>query len=162
MKTESDNERWPDAGTPTYVISIKWLAKFQDYIFWDAINYGRKPEPDEDHISKMHPGKITNADVLHLEDKYLKGTGKLKGFPAELYDTFIHTDVREKKDYEFITEQLWCWLKEHYEADHEVKRLYVKQNTKFIYSSMTSVESRFKLVPVMLVKGEDIISGKVQ
>ena len=96
-----------------------------------------------------------------MEDAYLKGTGKLKDFPAEMFDTFLHKDKQEKYDYEFITEDLWKWLKDKYECDNVVKRQYVKQNTKYMYSTMTQVEARFKIVPIMIIKGEDLLQGKV-
>lgn len=79
-----------------------------------------------------------------------------------MYDTFLHTDKVEKSHYEFINEDLWKWLKKHYGCDFEVKRQYTKANSKYMYSTMTSVEARFKIVPIMFVKGEDILSGKVK
>ena len=85
----------------------------------------------------------------------------MKDFPIEVYDTYLKKDVREKFDYEFITEELWKYLKDRYDVDHEIKRFYTKQNSKYMFSTMTSVESRFKTVPVMFVKGEDLLQGKV-
>ena len=52
-------------------------------------------------------------------------------------------------------------MKERYDVDHEIKRFYTKQNSRYMYSTMTQVEARFKIVPIMLVKGEDLLQGKV-
>ena len=85
----------------------------------------------------------------------------MKDFPSEVFDTYLHDDKRETFHYEFITEALWKWLKERYGCDHEVKRFYNKQPSRYaIYSIQTQVESRFKLVPVMFLKGEDLLAGK--
>jgi hypothetical protein len=101
---ESDELRWPDAGTPTFVISKSWLEGYKEYIFYNAIKYDRAPEAEPDHLEKKNPGKILNADIMHLEDEYLTGTGKLKEFPAEMYDTYLHGKRAEGTHYEFITE----------------------------------------------------------
>ena len=61
-----------------------------------------------------------------LEPKYVKGTGKVKDFPIEVYDTYLKKEVRERFDYEFITEELWKYLKDRYDTDHEIKRFYTK------------------------------------
>ena len=52
--------------------------------------------------------------------------------------TFIDKTKAERSDYEFITEDLWKWLKERYDCDHEVKRMYVKQNSKYMFSMETT------------------------
>ena len=78
-----------------------------------------------------------------------------------MYDTYLQRKVRENADYQFITEELWTFLKSRYDVDQEIKRFYTKANNKFVYSTMTSVESRFQVIPIMLVKAEDLLSGSV-
>lgn len=43
-----------------------------------------------------------------------------------MYDTYLHGKLKENTHYEFITEELWTWLKERYGTDHEIRRLYQK------------------------------------
>ena len=137
LKNKSDNARYPDAGTPSYIISRRWLDLYKEWIFYDDCKYNQTPDPSPDHCDKKHPGIINNNEILNLEDKYYKGTGKTKDFPREVHDTYLHKDMRERIDYEFITEELWKWLKEKYNTDQEVKRFYTKQNSKYMYSTLT-------------------------
>ena len=53
-------------------------------------------------MSVNHPGRIENAGLLHDEDKYLKGTGKLPGFESDVVDTYLHKDVRERQHFAFV------------------------------------------------------------
>ena len=39
LKRAYDNARFPDAGTPAYIISIDWLAKYKAYCFYEEIKY---------------------------------------------------------------------------------------------------------------------------
>lgn len=162
LKKENDNLRWPDAGTPSYIISVSWLDAYKEYVFYTACSMGRPPDPSEGHCTEKHPGKIANLDILEQDAKFVKGTGTIKDFPSEVYDTFLKRKVREGSDYEFITEELWVFLKQRYGVDQEIKRFYTKSSGKYIMlSSSTTVESRFSVVPIFLVKGEDLLEGKV-
>jgi hypothetical protein len=78
------------------VISTDWLEKYKRYVFYEEIKYNSTPAPEENHFTALHPGPITNASCLHSEEKFLKGTGTLVGFEKEVYDTYLHKDVREK------------------------------------------------------------------
>ena len=100
---------------------------------------------------------MTNADILNLEEKYLKGTGKIKGFESNVIDTYLHKDMRERSNYEFWSEELWNFIKSRYGCDHEIKRFYHKQGA---YYSLTEVEARYKEVPVYIVRAEDLYAGK--
>ena len=40
-----ENERFPDAGTPAYIISKAWLSKYKKYVFYDALKYNGTPDP---------------------------------------------------------------------------------------------------------------------
>ena len=100
---------------------------------------------------------MTNADILNLDEKYLKGTGKIKGFETAVMDTYLHKDMRERSNYEFLSEELWNFVKTRYGCDHEIKIYYHKQGS---YYSLTEVESRYKEVPVCIVRAEDLYAGK--
>jgi hypothetical protein len=126
MKKAHDGARFPEAGTVTYIVSTKWVDAYKDYCFWSSIRLNQVPDPSEGHFEKTHPGKVSNADVLNLDEKYLKGTGKLKGFDTEVIDTYLHKNMREKTNYEFWSEDLWKFVKSRYDCDHEIKRFYHK------------------------------------
>lgn len=50
LKKLSDNERWPDAGTPCYIISRTWLDAYKEWVFYDACKYNQAPNPDQEHL----------------------------------------------------------------------------------------------------------------
>ena len=100
---------------------------------------------------------MTNAQILNLDDKYLRGTGKIKGFETAVMDTYLHKEMRERTNYEFWSEELWNFVKDRYGCDHEIKRFYHKQGT---YYALTEVEARYKEVPVCIVRAEDLYAGK--
>ena len=114
---ENDNMRWPDSGTTTYIIADKWLDKYKDFVCYSDIKRGKTPSPKSSHLTDSHPGKIQNTQILIQDPAYVRGTGKLKDFPIEVYDTFLERKVREGSDYHFITEKLWNFLKERYGVD---------------------------------------------
>ena len=91
-----------------------------------------------------------------MEPKFLKGTGTLKGFETEVMDTYLHKNVRERQNYDFINEELWEFLKERYGANHTVKRYYVGKGS---YYSLCEVEARFKMIPVWIVRADDLYQG---
>lgn len=94
---------------------------------------------------------INNAKLLHLDDKFLKGTGKLKDFESSVVDTYLHKDVRERLHFEFISEEMWLFLKQRYDCDYEIKRFYSKAGS---YSYTTEVEARFKKLPIFFVRAD--------
>jgi hypothetical protein len=84
-----------DAGTPTYLVSMKWLKRYLDFILYDQF----KKEVSEsnlkiakDHFEKNQPGVIPNEkDLLEADndDQNLYGTGNLKGFDSEFIDRYV-------------------------------------------------------------------------
>ena len=76
-----------------------------------------------------------------------------------MYDTYLHKDKREKMHYEFISEEVWEFLKSRYGCDHEIKRYYAKGSG---YYSLASVEARFKIVPVFICKSSDLFQDKAR
>ena len=117
LKRAYENARFPDAGTPAYIISIDWLAKYKAYCFYEEIKFNQSPAPDEDHVAEKHPGPITNAELLHPDAKFLKGTGTLNGFESEVMDTYLHEAVRERINFEFVNEEIFVFLKDKYGCD---------------------------------------------
>ena len=110
LKRAYDNARFPDAGTPAYIISTEWLDKYKVYCFFDELKFNQSPTAEENHATAHHPGQITNAGLLHTEDKFLKGTGTLPGFEPEVMDTYLHQDCRERTNFEFVNEEIWLAL----------------------------------------------------
>ncbi len=39
LKKAYDAARYPDAGTPAYIISSDWLKKYKDYCFYNDLKY---------------------------------------------------------------------------------------------------------------------------
>lgn len=157
-----DNERFPDAGTPAYIIDKAWLSKYKKYVFYDDIKHNGSPDPSEDHVTAKHPGTITNAGLLQGEAKYLKGTGTIAGFETHVIDTYLGKDVREKQHFEFVNEQIWEKLKTGYGCDQEIKRFYASRGNSVFSSGITEIDSRYKWIPVFVVRADDLINGRVQ
>lgn len=143
------SERFPDQGTPGYLISAEWISKYKKYIFYRELKSGMKPSSvDTDHCEKTHPGLITNEkDLLETGEKFLKGTGKTKDFEGAVMDTYLKRNVRENYDYEIYNQELWDFVNSRYTADAEIKRYYQKAT----YSYFTECEVRFSVLPVLIV-----------
>ena len=156
LKRAYDNARFPDAGTPAYIISIDWLAKYKAYCFYEEIKFNQSPSPDEDHAASKHPGPIINAELLHSDAKFLKGTGTLNGFETEVMDTYLHSAVRERINFEFVNEEIFLFLKEKYGCDQPIKRYYAARGT---YTSLCEVDARFKSIPVFFARADDLYRG---
>ena len=156
LKRAYENARFPEAGTAAYIISTDWITKYKAYCFYEQIKFNTSPDPEEDHATKLHPGLITNADLLQTEDKFLKGTGTVPGFESEIMDTYLHADKRERMHFEFVNEEIWQFLKSKYDCDQTIKRWYAARGT---YTSLCEVDARFKQVPVFFVRADDMYKG---
>ncbi len=88
-----------------------------------------------------------------MESKFLKGTGTVKDFESSVMDTYLHKNVRERINYEVINEELWDFLSTRYKANHTIKRYYVSKGS---FYSLCEVETRFKMVPVIIVRADDL------
>lgn len=160
MKRAYDMARFPDAGTPAFLISTEWMVKYKKYCFYDDLRFNMNPrEIDDDHIAKNSPGPITNAELLETDEKYLKGTGDLNDFEADVSDTYLRKDKFERTNFEFINEDLWKFLFERYGADQTIKRYYVSKSSGF-YSSC-EIDSRFEVLPVYITRADDLFAGQV-
>lgn len=56
LKKAYDSARYPDAGTPAYIISTDWLNKYKEYCFYNDLKYNNEPSPEENHFKDKHPG----------------------------------------------------------------------------------------------------------
>ena len=124
LKRKYEKARFPDGGTPAFIVSLEWLAKYKTYIFYNALKHGNSPTVQDDHLESNHPGKILNTPLLHHESKFLRGTGQLKEFEAEVVDSYLSNEMRERQHFEFVNEELWDFLKARYGCDQTVKRYY--------------------------------------
>ena len=86
----------------------------------------------------------------------MKGTGTIAGFESEIMDTYLHSEKRERLHFEFVNEEIWLFLKEKYGCDQTIKRWYTARGT---YTSLCEVDARFKLVPVFVVRADDMYRG---
>ena len=158
LKRTYDQERFPDVGTPAYLISNDWMEKYKKYCFYQNLKYNDQPEPAEDHLQTMHPGPVTNASLLHQEDYFLKGTGTLTDFETEAIDTYLHKDSRERMHFEIYNKAIWDFLHEKYGSDHAIKRFYIN---KGMYSTFSELECRLTKIPVKLVYASELNQGQV-
>ena len=95
--------------------------------------------------------------MLEQSDKFLKGTGTVAGFETSVADTYLSNNARERMHFEFVNEAIWNFLSERYGCDHEIKRFYVNKGQ--FYSSV-SIDARLKLIPIYLVRADDLYEGK--
>lgn len=61
-----------EAGTATYLVSMRWLKKYLDFILFDQFKRETTEanlEIDDDHFTKNHPGLISNEKDLLEDDK---------------------------------------------------------------------------------------------
>ena len=159
MKRAYDMARFPDAGTPAFLISSEWMAKYKKYCFYDDLRFNMNPRDiDDDHIAKNQPGPITNAELLETDEKFLKGTGDLNDFESDVADTYLRNDKMERSHFEFLNEDIWKFLFERYGADQTVKRFYVSKSSGF-YSSC-EIDTRFERVPVFITRADDLYAGQ--
>ena len=88
-----------------------------------------EPRVEEDHFSaEKKPGMIINESLIHHEnDKFLRGTGSIAEFESEVFDRYLHKDVRERTHFEFINEDMWQFLKSRYGCDYAIKRYYMSK-----------------------------------
>lgn len=95
LKNKCGRERF-ESGDSAYIISKEWLKRYKIYILYKEVKRNNKPAIPEQNI---HPGVIDNEGQLcEVEnvDKYLKGTGKVEKFPADIVDRYIREDFRER------------------------------------------------------------------
>ena len=115
------------------------------------------PTATEDHFANKHPGKIINHDLIHHEPNYLKGTGT-GIYESEVIDTYLHSDTRERMHFEFVSEDIWNFLKSRYDCDYTIKRYYT---TKGSYSVFNELDARLKLIPFFFAKADDLYAGNL-
>ena len=160
IKRSYDSERFPSAGTAGYLISTQWLRMYREYIFYDDLRYNMKPKDvSSNHLTKKHPGEIKNVPLLHSEAKYLKGTGEINDFEADVVDKYIHKDTRERSHFEIINEEIWKFLSDRYGTDTTIKRYYINKGSGYFQNS--ELDCRLELIPVFIVTAEDLYGGRV-
>ena len=157
IKKDYDTSRFPNSGTPAYIISQKWFTKYKAYCFYEELKYNTQPNIEEDHFSPdKKPGMIINQKLLHHEqDKFLQGTGTINEFEADVFDRYLHKDVRERIDFEFINEELWQFLKSRYGCDYVIKRYYMQKGY------LSEIDARMQLIPTFMVRSEDLYAGQI-
>ena len=70
---------------------------------------------------------VENVFLLDMDDKMLKGTGTIAEFDAEVVDTYLGDKVRERTDFHMVSEEIWSFFKEKFDADHTIKRFYINK-----------------------------------
>lgn len=99
LKLQQELERSPnpDAGEPAFLVSYDWIHKYEKFIQYDRIKINMKPQWTEDHFKKNDfPGIIKNYDILeHDKNRFLEGTGALKGFESSVFDRQLKENLRE-------------------------------------------------------------------
>jgi hypothetical protein len=49
-----------DVGSVWYIVSMSWIAKWQDFVGFDKTD----GEDDVEDLKGAHPGKIDNSDII--------------------------------------------------------------------------------------------------
>ena len=155
LKKAYDNARYPNAGTAAYIISSEWLDKYKKYCFYNDLKHNLQPRVEEDHFTALKPGMIINNDLLHHEEKYLKGTGTINDFETDVFDKYLSKEKREKQHFEFINEEMWQFLKSKYGCDHVIKRYYISQGY------LSKIDARMQLIPTFIVRADDLYAGRI-
>ena len=155
MRTSWKQSSFPDAGTPVFLINKKWDEKYKQYLFYRDVINNNKPEWEEDHPQKAYPGPISNEELLNTDDKYLVGTGDKAEFEKEVFDRYLIPNLREIADYEVYSEEMFTFVNEKYGIDLAIKRYYRKG--AYMYS--TSLETKFKQVPVLIIRCDELKAG---
>lgn len=158
LKNQNSRERNPDAGTPLFLVSKRWLAAYKQYIFYDDVKRNNKPHMPEDGSQPVHPGHITNdEDICEPESLLnLTGSGKIEQFEKSTFDKYIKADARERYQYKIVNKQLWEFLFSKY-GGSEIKR----HSIPLSYYS-TTVETRYKQIPVVILPCARLMAGGEQ
>ena len=73
-----------EAGTAAYLVSAKWLRKYEDFLLYEQFDSGASESQlryAKDHFTTQHPGPIASYQDLCEEDsshENLYGTGTIK------------------------------------------------------------------------------------
>ena len=70
--------------------------------------------------------------------------------------------MREKQDFEFVNEEIWQLVSGRFGCDHVIKRYYATRGGSYISSSLIEIDSRFKWIPVFIVRADDLMNGRIQ
>lgn len=133
----------PEADTPAYLLSRKWLRRYKQFLFYNEIKNNMKPEPAEDHFQANHPGPITNQEDLLAHEPHLLTSGQ-----NHFEDDWLPECKSERTDFKVVDEDIWAFLVEKY-TGHPVKRFYKKT------SSGSTVEVKLLKIPIVLGSPSD-------
>ena len=91
LKRKDDMSGGQDAGTAAYLISKKWLKKYERFILADKFDYGYsegRGAVQDDHWVTNHPGPISNEDLLEDDEnkRNLYGTSTLPNQDKDYLD----------------------------------------------------------------------------
>lgn len=149
-----------EVGTPAYLVSSKWLKKYEEYLLFEQFDAGASEAQlkyDKDHFTKMHPGPMTSRADLCEEDtsnENLFGTGTLKGQEAEYIDQYVEQRRNPQIDMAIFNEELWTFLSQRYGGD-KIKRYWARQNSGFY----TRVDVRLHQLKVCFLNSQQMRLG---
>ena len=110
LKALNRSSSFLSQGSPAYLISKEWLKKYKEYILIQDVKRHKKPEIAEDHVAKLHPGRMTNEeDLCEDSNLNLKGTGTAP-FEKSVVDTYLKPNLLERRDYKVYNANLWNFL----------------------------------------------------
>lgn len=125
LKTNNRMSSFLPQGSPAYLVSRDWLKKYKEYILIKDVKRHKKPEVQETHFKEKHPGKMTNVeDLCDTSEKNLIGSGE-PPFESSVTDTYLKSDLYERKDFKVYNEDLWKFLFSKY-GGSQIKRIYEK------------------------------------
>ncbi len=146
LKKKLKYNRFPSAGSPAYLVSKAWTAKYKKYILYSHIKRSTKPVLEANHCGTHHPGPISSlADLCEISDRNLVGTNSLPTFERDIVDRYLKKDTKERYHYKVLGQELWDFLHGKYGGEL-VKRNYVQMGPHY-----STVEIYFKQIPVILI-----------
>jgi DUSP domain len=99
-----------------FVISAFWLNKWKDYVNYDDVE-----ESQDTAMQAVHPGMITNEDILD------EVSDLLFDFKRRHLNVNLKENLREEDHYYIVDEKLWRFLLARY-GGVEIKRYGVKRD----------------------------------
>jgi len=125
-----------------YILSKKWHRTWKKYV--GAVS--RKPQNNKNWEPRVHPGPMTNEDILVSEDFYRSDD------PEDVCNTPLKNSVKLRTDFKVITKQQWDFLYNLYGGTPIIKEMYNPEHCVFF-----KVDINFQKMNLTVFAPEELI-----